>query len=78
MTLAREVYGGKRLMNRTVLKSMRMSLLDAVRVSLGRGETLHVESRMCLGNKASGDCVWNIPEDSFVRHLSRHFHGAWI
>ena len=31
--LAREVYGGKRLMNRTVLKSMWMSLLDAVRVS---------------------------------------------
>ena len=35
-------------------------------------------SWICLDNEASGDCIYNIPEDSFVRHVSRHFHGTRI
>ena len=35
-------------------------------------------SRICLGSETPGDCIYNIPEDSFVRHVSRHFHGTRI
>ena len=44
-------------------------------VYVRRGETFHVESCLCLDSKASGDCIYNIPEDSFVRHISRYFMG---
>ena len=35
-------------------------------------------SWICLGSETPGDCIYNIPEDSFVRHVSRHFHGTRI
>ena len=35
-------------------------------------------SWICLGSEIPGDCIYNIPEDSFVRHVSRHFHGTRI
>ena len=35
-------------------------------------------ARICLGSETPGDCIYNIPEDSFVRHVSRHFHGTRI
>ena len=34
-----------------------------------------MESWICLGSETPGDCFQNIPQDSFVRHVSRHFHG---
>ena len=37
-----------------------------------------MESCLSLDSETSGDCFWNIPEDSFVRHVSRHFHGTRI
>ena len=35
-----------------------------------------MESWICLGSETPGYCFYNIPEDSFVRHVSRHFHGT--
>ena len=37
-----------------------------------------MESRKCLGSETPGDCIYNIPEDSFVRDIPRHFHGTWL
>ena len=33
---------------------------------------------MCLGSETPGDCFQNIPQDSCIHHLSRHFHGTRI
>ena len=37
-----------------------------------------MESWICLGSETPGYCFSNIRQDSFVRHISRHFHGTRI